>query len=320
MAVSLFFNEEYFDELFTCSIDAAKAFNKLVYGVMQAIRDGAKDYLVTSIHFRSVQLAVNYSINDWMNDKRIDQDNKPLVDRDLRLYFARKVDKSPYYEEYPKDDKYLDCEIYVDIKGDEKGSVFLTRCYLDSGITVSPKISVFNSSTLNAKLYQATEADSEEIHIKCIVDEVTVLEHQQLIQSSAGYEITRSSDIWELRATLFPNLIFCGHIEEQLNKLEHWSVVLTRLNELQVYAMSWHEGPFNKDKIPSKVSGESQTVRNNRTARESRTFMCPDDQERIFYWHLRATPGCLRIHFYPDEDSLDKNIFIGHIGEKLYYP
>lgn len=318
MDTQVFFNSSYYDKKFENRSEAARAFSSMVEGLKRAIDAGAKDSLVSRSDALETELTNGYCIRDWVQDRSgIDGREGDKIDREIQRYFARRVDKAPYFEdaEYIECDDYLGCE--VDLYDDQ---VFLksptaTLSFIKSGIILSPPLSVFCRSFLDSKVYEIEEEYDEQL--RCIFNETSVSPHIDYIRSSAGIKVSKSDDLWEHRENLFPSLEFCPRVENQLQGLPHFSVIYSRLKELEQYVSSWTTGAFIPDEIPSKASGESDSVKNNARAILSRTFECPDGEERVFFWHLRATPGAIRIHFYPIEQ--EHKIIIGHIGEKLYY-
>jgi len=314
----LFFNSSYFDNLFPDSTTAAVNFTETVLGLKMAINYGAENYLVSAAGATDSLLAHNYTVNNWISDKR-SNDDILLVDKDIQRYFASKLNKAPFTEEEQFDnfDGFLENEVGFCINNEDIVHVESTHALLHSGILLSPGLSVFVQSNLDCFVTNIERAKEEDT-LRCIASEGMAADHSSYIQQHAGLIIQSSADIWENRAQLFPNIEFCTRIEAQLNGLDKWNVILARLFELENYSQSWRVGAFNPDLVPSKTTGEGEQVRNSSKAKEARTFECPDGRSRLFLWHQRATPGAIRIYFYPIEE--EQRIIVGHIGSKLFYP
>lgn len=320
MAVVLFLNTEYFDQKFNDDIEAANHFSNMVLGLKQAINQGAENYLVSAANAVNTALAFNYSVLDWVNDRRRQLD-KDLVDRDLQRYFASKLSRAPFSEDraFQDNEEFLETEIEVNFMDTPRSNLSGTLAFMYSGILVSPGLAIFSEAFVECSVISLSD-EPYETTLRCISDEITCSEHFEHIRTETGIKIERSSDIWIHRDLFFPNLDFCSRVENQLNNIPQWNVILGRLLELQEYSVKWNAGPFNFQEIPSKTSPEGEQVRSNGRAIQERTFLCSDEESRVFYWHLRATPGAIRIYFYPYEYGQDSKIIIGHIGSKLYYP
>lgn len=318
METQIFFNSSYYEKKFDSRAKAALAFSSMVEGLKRAINAGAKDSLVSKSDAMDVELMHGYSVRNWANDRGIinEEEGRP-IDRDLQRYFMRRVDKAPYFEdaEFTGSHEYLGCEVELYNEQELLTSTTATLSFLNSGIILSPPLSVFSNPFIRSKVSEIEDEYDESL--RCVFDSVSVEHHAEYIRSSSGIAVTKSEDLWLHKDNLFPSLEFCARVEKQLIGLDHFSVIFSRLNELERYGRNWASGAFEPDAIPSKASGESESVRKNDRAIKSRTFECPDGEKRVFLWHLRATPGAVRIHFFPIEQ--EQKIIIGHIGEKLYY-
>lgn len=320
LPVALFFNSNYFDVIFDNHFEAAKAFSKMVLGLKSAIQHGAHSYLVSAVGAPETLIAFDYTVRLWISDRRI-HNNNYVIDRELQRYFASKLDKAPYSEEefYIKDENFLANEVELTYEDRTSGNRSATLAFLSAGILVSPKLSVFSSAFLKCNVSNIDE-ETYESSLRCLVDNETCNEHSHHLRKIAGISIANSSDIWNFKTQFFPNLDFCERVKQQLQCMSQWNVVLARLFELEEYSKGWIDGAFDHQKIPSKASPEGEQVRSNQRAIKDRTFLCPDGESRTFFWHLRATPGALRIFFFPIEEGDEKRILIGHIGNKPYYP
>lgn len=132
--------------------------------------------------------------------------------------------------------------------------------------------------------------------------------------------ISSGSDLWEIRAKIFPNLIFCENVKKQLDKdyeLFHIKAVVKRLNVLQDYFSKKHS-TFSIDDLSFNARDESESVKNNTALSKLRFFRIPNGKTLPFYYHMDlggkyGRQG--RLHFYPD---LKNNVcYIGYIGKHL---
>jgi hypothetical protein len=117
---------------------------------------------------------------------------------------------------------------------------------------------------------------------------------------------------------LFPYLVLCGDIEQQMNTIGNsrfFAQIVEKLKELNNVAFKWKEGAFSYKAInrehPLVISPESEQTMNQYG--NLRTFSLPDDRREIFELHVKT--GELRFHFYPDNDN--RIIYVGYIGPHL---
>ncbi|MGP8290891.1 hypothetical protein ACT3OH_11580, partial [Vreelandella zhanjiangensis] len=258
------------------------------------------------------------TIRDWVNDKKtlISQDGDKL-DREIQRYFVRKMDRAPYFEEpnYSGSDEYLSCEFELYSDRGVLKSESATLCYISPGILLSLPLSVFQNSYISGKVHQL-EDNFDDI-IRCIYNINSVEEHIEYIRESTNFVVETSYDLWLMKNQLFSFLEFCENVEEQLRGIGQFNVIYDRLTQLDKYSKEWITGPFDSCQLPSKATGEGKSVRTDKKAKACRTFKCPDGNSRTFYWHLRATPGAIRIYFYPIEE--EQKIIVGYIGPKPFY-
>lgn len=133
-------------------------------------------------------------------------------------------------------------------------------------------------------------------------------------------------EIFENRANFFPNLVFCGIADQQLNNWSARKTILTQVKEsltaLNTFCERWMSGIFDvyshealrEVGLNHRVSGESETVMNNLRLRGQREFWLPEGRKEIFENHVKLSNG-YRLHFYPDNNL--KHIYVGYVGPHL---
>ena len=131
--------------------------------------------------------------------------------------------------------------------------------------------------------------------------------------------ITSGQDLWEKREKLYPNLIFCENVKDNLyqdSEKYHIMNVMTRLNRLQQY-FSAYDGRYEPKKLGMNARTESDTVKKEPSLKNLRLFRKPDGSEEFFFNHIgfsgKYSGG--RIYFLPDDAN--KKCFIGYIGRHL---
>ncbi|WP_055443424.1 hypothetical protein [Lacinutrix himadriensis] len=125
-------------------------------------------------------------------------------------------------------------------------------------------------------------------------------------------------EFWDLRAGLFPNLVFCDRV---LSQIEHLSINDDRLklinNKLEVlneFTGNWKEGLFNYKNLGLNNSPDTPT-RVKKTL-DLRTFSCPSIGDKVFSLHIKWSFGKepFRLYYFPND--IDKKVYIGYIGPK----
>ncbi len=143
------------------------------------------------------------------------------------------------------------------------------------------------------------------------------IEHADWIEKRTRKEIRNGLDLWQRREVLFPHLLFCEAVEKQLQSLLTedpmlWSVQ-ERLSQLENASKIWISGAFDQNTLPCKTSPESESRLHK--FRQELTIRCPDENKRLFSFHVRMTPGAWRLHFSTELGPA--KIVIGYIGPKI---
>lgn len=132
------------------------------------------------------------------------------------------------------------------------------------------------------------------------------------------FSIVTPKNLWLWKELLFPNLVLCGEVENQVASLGNSSYffqIIERLKTLDEYTGNWNSGNFSYQELNRttslRVSPESDTTMNK--YRDQRIFSLPDGSRETFELHIKT--GDLRFHFYPC--NLNQVIYIGYIGPHL---
>ena len=128
-------------------------------------------------------------------------------------------------------------------------------------------------------------------------------------------KLKSGQELWRRREELFPSLLFCSVVENQLIKLSG-DVLLNlskRLLEMDRYFTNWNEGDFDPQAFSGNPRLES-TTRINKFARQL-SINCPDKVERLFSFHCNYGVDGTRLHFFPDAES--RICWIGYLGKKI---
>jgi hypothetical protein len=279
-----------------------------VLSTVKALSRSTRVSLRASIPLNEWLLAPDYAIKQWRNDQS--------VDVELRRKLLAVDFNWPAIREQAEPD-LMSRHLGSEYLHEGQPAVGLGLAWLLDGLAISFDQSPWVSPTV--ALTEKTIGDDEAIESELVeVKHASKVEHAETHKSwlSPSLEVFDGHDLWQQRATLFPQLIFCARVEDQLRALDRGHPVLTqvlaRLQRLDDYASSWTTGPFDKGALGIKITPESEPTLS--AYRAEHTFLCPDGEERLFSLHARMTPDAWRLFFYPVQPG---ELVVGHIGKKL---
>jgi len=276
-----------------------------------AQRAGASRMLLLPENAATKELSDGYSVWNWAND--------PQVDIDLRRKFLSMATYGPFTEKVlgPEALDRLGISEYFH---DERSAKGLSAAHVLDALAISaPSDETWDQGSVEVRVISLDEeADLVEGHVRIrhACSATHVEDHRAWLTARQQAQVGSGADIWERRAELFPGLVFCGRVEDQLRTIErndpHLRQALRRLWQLNDYFGAWKTGPFDRTAILD-CDPESQPTLQQYAARHS--FRCPDGKDRVFSWHVPMTPGAWRLFFYPDGQT--RKAIVGHIGPKL---
>lgn len=125
-------------------------------------------------------------------------------------------------------------------------------------------------------------------------------------------------NFWSKREKLFPRLILCGEVKEQIlriGKSSQLNQIVNRLKEFNRACEEWKSGKFNYREINKTfaltISPESpQTIAKYGN---ERIFSLPNGGTEHFELHIKT--GDFRFHFFVDDNN--RRVYIGYIGPHL---
>lgn len=125
-------------------------------------------------------------------------------------------------------------------------------------------------------------------------------------------------NLWKKRLKLFPNLVLCGEVENQILAIGnsgYFNQIIDKLKEFNSAIGNWNTGSFNHREInnnyPLRISPESQGTMNK--FGNERIFSLPYGGTEYFEFHIKT--GDLRFHFFPN--NVTRKVYIGYIGPHL---
>jgi len=310
MDLEMVFNELSIDTPAENIQEARKWMADFIDTIRSASVAGVNRVLRTHIDVNNTLLALEYPLARWRNDGD--------VDLEARRYFRSLISQYPPLDDLPE------------IKNDMLAQDFFCQSRQSYGFGIA-----YLLESLSISLPSSTDWDAYMIDIQTqwlddcgdLVSQGAQIPHASNsfhIDELAGWiedrlksGVQNGEDLWNRREELFPDLIFCNHVEKQILHLQSgdplFRQIVKRLFELQTYCSAWHEGAFASDPLPFKATVESEPTLQK--YHKERTFTCQDENEIIFSWHGRMTPGAWRIYFDP---TIGPGMMqIGYIGPKL---
>ncbi len=252
-----------------------------------------------SDQFYLLELAIAYTVNDWIQDGD--------VDRDHLVFFLSLAAKSPFIRIEDGDALFRieDCE--VTCHGNTHLS-FLSAYALDS-VLFSFNHGIWSQPDLPAVI-KRLDGDAEILSEEITLVNLSIPSHYDHHAEwfERGNNVNSPSDLWERRAELFPNISFCPSVEDQLHgQAPILHLIVARLNDLQRVAAL--KTPFSKDAFQTTCSPTSSETLNHKKYGPHYDFSGPDGMVKRCGWHLYLPDG-KRIYFAADYT-------IGHIGGHL---
>ena len=152
-----------------------------------------------------------------------------------------------------------------------------------------------------------------------LVDNVTRPEHAEAIceRHRANLRaIANFDELWEHRASAFPNLVFGRDIRRQLENVnpKHRSSIIRCLRHLEDASREWQRKGGSMPPWSINVRNESDSVKQNRRLNKRRLFRTQSGKKEFFMWHADYDDGG-RVHLRFDAET--KKVEIGYIGKHL---
>lgn len=286
---------------------AQQLMSELIRTVREATASGVKRVLRTSEEINTIELAPGYPVARWRND--------PTANREERSFFRTLTAKAPFWTDVAEEIKNNSDLSEVWYQGEEaKGLGFAV---VIDALTVSLiSKACWDCNRLELEVRRLDENEDlidERLEIVHASRHNHVQEHNNWINNRIRSKVSDGLELWNRQDELFPNLILCEAVGEQLQSLGAENRMLqpvkTRLLELEDYCKSWQNDAFDPKNLRN-VSPESQVTLQNPKYSKERTFICPDGKERVFNWHAKLSFGW-RIYFLPNEQ---RKMIIGYVG------
>ncbi len=312
MDLEMVFNELSARNLAPDISTAQKWMSELISTMREAKRCGLKGIRVQA-DFYGMVIAENYPLSRWRNDNEVNRDERTFL-RTLATKTPLSVDISDLNIQIKVEDP--DCEL--SLHGSQSEG-FKVAHYLETLAISLNSESLWNSSRIKLELIQIDENGElieESVEVIHASQKNHVLEHADWIHKRQQTGVADGLELWNRRGELFSSLEFCDRLSEQIQSVVDPTMlrqIVRKLFELEALSKNWADGALDLEKLPSKVSPESES--RLKQFREQLNIKCLDGTKRIFSLHVRMTPGAWRLHFCTELGP--GKIIIGYIGPKI---
>lgn len=145
-------------------------------------------------------------------------------------------------------------------------------------------------------------------------------------ENADSYKAFKFSSLWEVsfvnlwskRDHLFPNLVLCGDVEDQIHtagRSSKFNQIIVKLSEFDKAVKNWVNGEFNYRDINREYALRISPESDQTMAKfgNQRIFSLPNGGTAVFELHIKT--GDLRFHFFPDNHN--RKVYVGYIGSHL---
>lgn len=268
-----------------------------------------------------LELAEGYFWQDWHGK------NQHGESRDIIRAFRSLATRQPFFSTEDIEDGVDLFE--VSLNDDISFSALRAAAWHEAPLASLPTRAPWLSSPLQVTvetLDEAGEVFSRLLDIlnfyslKRFENEVAALREQRNSLVKSGKELL------EKQEQFFPNLTFCGTAPQQLNTWSASKTILEQVKEslssLNIFCEKWADGTYQSYRheflrdvgLNHRVSGESETVMNDKRLKGQREFWLPEGRKEVFENHVKLSNG-YRLHFFLENQT--KHIYVGHIGPHL---
>lgn len=306
--------DQIFNELSACCCYQSKqsanaGIERMLKLVIEMNKIGYTQQLRTVRDFRQLEIAPQYTINDWVYDRN------DWVDRDFRRLLLTFAAKSPYVEDFLDTSQK---ELVHEFTFDGSNACGLGLACLWGSCTLSlDGDSRFANDRISLRFYQIDDTREMEEIVQVI--NLTTLEHvlanSEILRKSFVKEITNGSRLLQQSERLFPNLSFSEKAKKQIAELtgseQYFYETVRHLSVLHETIANWSIGPFD----PKGITWSVESVPTLHQYGTTRQFTCSDGVDRLFSCHSKLMSANKRIYFYPITEQ--HTVHIGYVGDHL---
>lgn len=238
--------------------------------------------------------------------------------RDEALFLLRMATKCPLQFELPSchSERFWGVGVVTDCRSSIEP---LVLCAVMNSVSMSlPSDAFWDVDSISVDFNEINSHGDVE-RITEVVDNIAGEGHAEPVawrmRAGVQAELDRAT-FWDRRSMAFPNLVFAPGTQQHVEGLDPASlqIVFRRFRELDEASEEWGRTGSAYPRWRSKVSPESDTVRNNPTLLNARKFVGSDGANHVFELHARFGSGG-RIHLRLDNEQ--HVLEIGYVGAHL---
>ncbi|MEO8340875.1 MAG: hypothetical protein ABI604_14375 [Nitrospirota bacterium] len=190
--------------------------------------------------FFSLPIAPNYNWHNYLNDVEIELE--------ARRYFKALATKVSFISDVPYLHELLPA---MDCFWNDLPSLGLKAAYIADGLALSFRSSnEWDAHALECRIHEIEEEGeilSRHIIVHHASSSTHLDAHEKWIQLRNQQEVEGGRDLWQLRETFFPSLVWCAAVEHQMGEIPTNSLtsIIRGLTQLNAYCVTWQSGPFN---------------------------------------------------------------------------
>jgi hypothetical protein len=305
VSLLMFLNEHSYRDVTSRADEIDVALLELIDVIKEIRRHRIDTALVTESPFPDLAIGGESVFRRWQADGR---------NVDLMRYIKAQRNRAPFAAVVDAESRYL---VEYRYAGEEAEG--LGYAHLSDGLALSLRLTAdwnvpFVPLACQTVVEDPTgalifEDSTENVHHASTM--MHVARHRSWMCETGLRDVHTGSQIWDVRADVFPRLRFLPRVADDLARLSHNRVksVKKMLAEFQE-AVAGHtrtDGPVPA--WPGKVTPEHEH-------RRSRSYL-HDPQvggEMLFDVHARFTPGAGRMHFRWDASA--SQVVVGYVGSK----
>lgn len=242
-----------------------------------------------------------YGIREWLNDPNVPKKEKQMFRtfQNIRLHV---VDFKDYQKRI--------CFQY----GEE---ILPAPCGAAADELESPLLSLATDKAWDKnEIYGYRESEEESLRFENITCESHYADFAKRVIQNQRASVNSGQDLWEQQKALFPNLIFCRSVKDDLERAPHKAHIQRIIWKLVILDQYYGRYAVYQMKKIVNARTESDSVKNDPKLKKERLFTKPDGTKDYFYDHISfAGDYSGRIHYLPDDRI--KKIYIGYIGKHL---
>ena len=270
------------------------------------------DEIITLSDIHAFYVSEGYGVNEWLSDSGVNRTHKQFLQL-MRNKSWRYIESGDY----------ADCEFTVAVANEIHKAL---GCVIASQ-NEYPVISVETSDLWTrpeikgeyVSLDEDGNIHSKERSVRNLSGSMDISTIETEFRATVYKRVSSGQDLWELREDLYPNLIFCESVKDQLHKdpeKYHILKIMEKLERLQKY-FAEYGGAYDPKVLGMGARSESESVKSDNSLKNMRKFRKPTGEEAYFFDHIgfsgKFSAG--RIHFLPQNDV--KICYIGYIGRHL---